>query len=33
MPIANHFEANSDLPKRSGWRTSTRGASFAPRNL
>ena len=33
MPIANHFERNSDLPDWSGRRTSTEGASFAPRCL
>ena len=33
MPIANHLERKSALPDRSGWRTSTEGASFAPRCL
>ena len=33
MPIANHFDANSARPARSGWRMSTLGAAFAPRCL
>ena len=33
MPIANHLERNSEAPERSGRRTSTEGASLAPRCL